>query len=193
MRRSRQDAAATRERIVEAASREFRLNGIAEGLEDIMKTAGLTHGGFYKHFESKSQLISEAVALAFDQLVDGLETAVDGKAAKTALASIVQQYLSPAMRDHVESACPLSAIGTELRRTGPETSAIVSKGIQRLISLIASQFPHLSPRQAKTRAHGIAAAMVGGIVLSRLARDKNLADSMLRDTREFILVSTGGS
>lgn len=76
MRRSRQDAAATRERIVEAASREFRLNGIAEGLEDIMKTAGLTHGGFYKHFESKSQLISEAVALAFDQLVDGLETAL---------------------------------------------------------------------------------------------------------------------
>jgi len=95
------------------------------------------------------------------------------------------------MRDHVESACPLSAIGTELRRTGPETSDIVSKGIQRLISLIASQFPHLSPRQAKTRAHGIAAAMVGGIVLSRLARDKNLGDSILRDTREFILASGG--
>jgi TetR/AcrR family transcriptional repressor of nem operon len=157
--------------MVKAASREFRLNGIAEGLEDMMKTAGLTHGGFYKHFESKSHLISEAVALA----------------------SIVQQYLSAAMRDHVESACPLSAIGTELRRTGPETSDIVSKGIQRLISLIASQFPHLSPRQARTRAHGIAAAMVGGIVLSRLARDKNLADSILRDTREFILASTGGS
>jgi TetR/AcrR family transcriptional repressor of nem operon len=193
MRRSRQDAAVTRERIVEAASHEFRLNGIAEGLEDIMKTAGLTHGGFYRHFESKSQLISEAVALAFDQLLEGLETAIDGKAAKTALASIVQQYLSPAMRDHVESACPLYAIGTELRRAGRETSEIVSKGTQRLISLIASQFPRLSPRQATTRAYGIAAAMVGGIVLSRLARDKNLADSILRDTREFILASSGGS
>jgi TetR/AcrR family transcriptional repressor of nem operon len=132
-------------------------------------------------------LISEAVGLAFDQLLDGLGTAVEGKAAKTALASIVQQYLSPAMRDHIESACPLSAIGTELRRTGPETSDIVSKGIQRLILLIASQFPDLSPRQAKTRAHGIASAMVGGIVLSRLAPDKNLADTILRDTRELII------
>src|SRR5260370_25985605 len=95
MRRSRQDAAATRERIVEAASREFRLNGIEEGLEDIMKTAGLTHGGFYKHFESKSQLISEPPALAFDPLVGWLQNPIEGKRTKTPPASILQSHFPP--------------------------------------------------------------------------------------------------
>ncbi len=191
MRRSREDAAATRERIVETASHEFRVNGIAEsGLADVMKTAGLTHGGFYKHFESKTQLISEAIALAFDQILDELEAAIDGKAPKAALATLVQQYLSPGLRDHVEGSCPLSAIGTELRRSDPKTRETVLKGMQRLISLIASQLTDLSPLQAKARAHGIAAAMVGGIVLSRLAHNKTLAGSILRDTRDFILGST---
>jgi TetR/AcrR family transcriptional repressor of nem operon len=191
MRRSREEAAATRERIVETASHEFRMNGIAEsGLADVMKTAGLTHGGFYKHFESKNRLISEAVALAFDQILDELEAAIDGKAPKAALATLVQQYLSPGLRDHVEDSCPLSAIGTELRRSDPETGETVLKGMQRLISLIASQLTDLSPRQARARAHGIAAGMVGGIVLSRLARNKTLAGSILRDTRDFILGST---
>lgn len=193
MRRSKQEAAATRERIVEVASREFRRNGIAEGLEEIMKAAGLSHGGFYKHFESKSQLLGEAVALAFDQLLDGLETSIGEKAGKDGLASIVRQYLSAPMRDHVEAACPLSAIGTELRRGGPEMGDIVSKGIQRLTSLIAGQFPRLSTRQARAQAHGIAAAMVGGIVLSRMERDKHLSDRILRDTREFILATTESS
>jgi TetR/AcrR family transcriptional repressor of nem operon len=189
MRRSREDAAATRKRVVETASHEFRTNGIAEGLADVMKSAGLTHGGFYKHFESKSQLVSEAVAFAFDQILDEFEAAIDGKADKAALATLVQQYLSSGMRDRVERSCPLSAIGTELRRTDLGTSDIAFSGMQRLISLIASQISDLSPRQAKARAHGIAAAMVGGIVLSRLARNKNLADSILRDTRELILAS----
>ncbi len=69
MRKSREEAAQTRKRIVEAASCEFRKNGIvATGLNDLMKAAGLTHGGFYKHFESKDQLVAEACAEAVEAI-----------------------------------------------------------------------------------------------------------------------------
>src|SRR6516165_352959 len=73
MRKSREEAAQTRRRIVEAASCEFRKNGIvATGLNDLMKAAGLTHGGFYKHFASKDQLVAEATTAALDALLEGM-------------------------------------------------------------------------------------------------------------------------
>ena len=190
MRKSRKDAAETRERIVEAASEEFRANGVAEsGLAQLMKAAGLTHGGFYKHFGSKDQLVAESVERAFDQTLGELQSSIKGKRPDAALATLVGEYLSADSRDHVETSCPLSAIGTELRRTDAGTAAIVRSGMERLTSLAAQQITGVSARQAKTRAHGIVAAMVGGIVLSRLARDRHLADSILRDTRKFILYS----
>jgi TetR/AcrR family transcriptional repressor of nem operon len=104
-----------------------------------------------------------------------------------ALATLVGEYLSAHSRDEVEKSCPLSAIGTELRRTDSGTAAIVRTGMERLISLVAQQITGVSGRQAEARAHGMVAAMVGGIVLSRLANDRHLADSILRDTRKFIL------
>jgi TetR/AcrR family transcriptional regulator, transcriptional repressor for nem operon len=190
MRRSREEAAATREHIVETASQEFRANGIAKtGLAEVMKTAGLTHGGFYKHFESKDQLLTEAVELAFDQILGEFQSSIQGKPPKAALATLVRQYLSAGLRDDVERACPLSAIGTELRRADPGTGEVVLNGMQKLVSLIAEQITDRPRRQARARAHGIASAMVGGIVLSRLARNRHLADSILRDTREFVLRS----
>ena len=110
-----------------------------------------------------------------------------GEAPDDALATLVTEYLSAHLRDEVEKSCPLSAIGTELRRTASGTAAIVRSGMERLISLVAQQITGVSGRQAKARAHGMVAAMVGGIVLSRLAHDRHLADSILDDTRKFIL------
>ena len=188
MRKSRQETARTREHIIKAASEEIRANGVAEsGLAGVMKAAGLTHGGFYKHFGSKGQLVTESVARAFDQVLGELQSSIKGKRPDAALATLVGEYLSAHWRDHVEKSCPLSAIGTELRRTDSGTAAIVRSGMERLISLVAQQITGVSGRQAKARAHGMVAAMVGGIVLSRLARDTHLADSILRDTRQFIL------
>ena len=80
MRKSREEAAQTRRRIVEAASCEFRKSGIvATGLNDLMKAAGLTHGGFYKHFASKDQLVAEASAAAVDALLEGMAAAADDR------------------------------------------------------------------------------------------------------------------
>jgi len=188
MRKSREETARTRERILDAASEEIRANGVAgSGLAGVMKAAGLTHGGFYKHFGSKDQLVTESVARAFEQVLGELQSSIKGKRPDDALATLVGEYLSTHLRDEVEKSCPLSAIGTELRRTDSGTAAIVRSGMERLISLVAQQITGVSGRQAKARAHGMVAAMVGGIVLSRLAHDRHLAESILRDTRKFIL------
>ena len=103
MRKSREEAAQTRKRIVTAAVGEFRKNGIvATGLNDLMKAAGLTHGGFYKHFESKDQLVAEASAEAVETMIEFVmkAAAADGNAA-------VATYLSTSHRDNPASGCPL--------------------------------------------------------------------------------------
>src|ERR1700689_1504982 len=111
VRKSREEAAQTRKRIVEAASAEFRKNGIvATGLNDLMKSAGLTHGGFYKHFDSKDQLVAEACAEAVEAIMGVM-------AAQPTMNAAVAAYLSARHRDNPASGCPLSAIGTELARS----------------------------------------------------------------------------
>src|SRR5216684_5274277 len=106
MRKSREEAAATRERIVDAAAREFRQNGIAEtGLNDLMQTAGLTHGGFFKHFESKDQVVGEAVKRSFEQCFADMVSSAEGKAPEAALSTLVTKYLSANHRDCIGEAC----------------------------------------------------------------------------------------
>src|SRR5262244_1986400 len=108
MRKSRIEAAKTRERIVTAAAAEFRQHGIAAtGLADLMKAAGLTHGGFYRHFASKDQLVAEATTAALDALLEGM-------AAHPTVSAAVAAYLSTRHRDNPASGCPLAALGGEL-------------------------------------------------------------------------------
>src|SRR3984957_2011925 len=103
MRKSREEAAQTRKRIVTAAATEFRKNGIvATGLNDLMKAAGLTHGGFYKHFESKDQLVTEACAEAVEKMIEYVSIAAAGG------TPVVETYLSTGQPDNPAAGCPLS-------------------------------------------------------------------------------------
>lgn len=184
MRKSREEAAETRERIVRVAAREFNESGIqSTGLTEIMAAAGLTHGGFYKHFSSKDQLVAEAVEKALERIMFSMEN----PRASRSLEKTVGAYLSKKHRDDAEEACPLAALGTELRHADQETRQVASKGIEQIISIIASHLPELSPKQARARAHAIVAAMVGSMMLSRIVTDKKLSETLLRDTKAFIL------
>ena len=189
MRRSREEAAATRQRIVDTASHEFRENGIAEtGLSELMGAAGLTQGGFYKHFESKDQLVGEAIERSFDQIIGELAASIKGKPPDAAFRAVVDGYLSAKHRDHSAEGCPLSALGTELRRSGEPIAEVTTEGMKRMIELIAEQLEAgVSPEQAKKRATAVLSAMVGGMVLARLANNARLSGTILRDVKEFIL------
>src|SRR5580704_9874980 len=100
MRRSKVETARTRERIVKAAGAEFRANGFSEAaLARVMAAAGLTHGGFYRHFASKDQLVLEACSKTISSLVAGLELLINGKPREQALPLLVHHYVSRAHRD----------------------------------------------------------------------------------------------
>ena len=180
MRKSRQEAAETRERIVSVAAREFNRSGIqSTGLAAIMEASGLTHGGFYKHFSSKDQLVAEALEKALERIHSSMED--------LSLKEIVGEYLSTRHRDSIEGACPLAALGSELAHVDGETREVASSGLEQIVTTIASQLRTLPPKEAKARAQAILAAMVGSMVLSRVVTDKALSESFLRDTKAFIL------
>jgi TetR/AcrR family transcriptional regulator, transcriptional repressor for nem operon len=188
MRKSRAEATVTRERIVDAAARKFRQNGLAEtGLNDLMQAAGLTHGGFYKHFESKNQLVGEAVRRSFEQTFAAMESSAEGKTPEASLSTLVTKYLSTSHRDRIGEACPLSSLGTELRRADKHTGDPATECLKAVISLVAEQITDVSPDEAKKRAQAIVAAMVGGVVLSRIANNAHLSEMILRETRKLIL------
>jgi TetR/AcrR family transcriptional regulator, transcriptional repressor for nem operon len=188
MRKSRKETAETRELILNTAAREYRQNGIAEtGLAEVMNAAGLTHGGFYRHFESKEDLVSQSLQRTFDQLFEGMDASGVGKTANDALAAIVNHYLSPGQRDHFERACPLAALGSELRRADDSTRDVVSSGVGQFVSILRKRIDRLPPRQAKAKATAMVSALVGGMVLARLVNDRTVSNSILKDTRDFIL------
>jgi TetR/AcrR family transcriptional regulator, transcriptional repressor for nem operon len=188
MRRSKADTARTRERIVETASKQLRRHGISDaGLSRLMAAAGLTHGGFYRHFASKDQLVTEACHNALLSLTDGLEAHMDGKSPNHALPLLLEKYLSRAHRDQPATGCVLAALGSELARSDAATRNAATNGFLRLAGLIVRQLKTSPPGEAQDRSLAIAAAMVGAITLSRIVTDAPTSNALLRATKNYIL------
>lgn len=178
MRKSRAEAAESRKRIVKAAAREFRAKGIvATGLADLMKAAGMTHGGFYKHFESKDQLVAEALAEAVEEAIGGMEARPTNDAA-------VAGYLSAQHRDNPASGCPLSAIGSELARTDAETRMAATAGFERLVRLLVGKS---KAKDARRRAMVAASTMIGAVTMSRVVSDPELSAEILSEVEQSLM------
>src|SRR5262245_5627440 len=138
MRYAAEHKASTRRRIVDGASAALRARGLAGvGVADVMREAGLTHGGFYAHFPSKDDLVAEAVDAAGEQSVRNLRKVVKRAAPGRAFKAIVDAYLSPAHRDRPERGCALAALGPELARESPSARRAVAGQIDGLLDLLA--------------------------------------------------------
>jgi TetR/AcrR family transcriptional repressor of nem operon len=171
MRKSREAAAETRKRIVRAAASKFRENGIgATALAELMKAAGLTHGGFYKHFASKDQLVAEATTVAVDTLLEEM-------AAHPTVGAAVAAYLSTDHRDNPASGCPLAALGGELARSDKKAREAATAGFVRLVDLLAGP---AGTAEARRRALVAAATMIGAVTMSRAVTDPGLSTEILR-------------
>ena len=184
MRRSREDTAATRKRIVHTASRLFRARGIAAvSVADVMSAVGLTVGGFYRHFESKDALVAEAIESA------SLETT--GKSAAAARAvdaqpgALIEAYVSQAHRDHPGTGCPVAALCADVAHEGRATRRTFTAALRRLLDTVALAVPGESDAAREQRLF-IAAAAVGSLVLSRATEDAALADAILAATRRTL-------
>lgn len=183
MRKSKEETAVTRRRIVETAAREFRRNGVsATGLADTMAAAGLTHGGFYRHFGSKEELVAEASEAAMQSTLDRAEAAANRAANKGRLQAILEAYLSSNHRDHPSEGCPLAGLGSELTRSNDETRKVITAQIENFLALIVAQMPRRKHEAAESRAILVLCAMVGAVTLSRIAADPELSSKILRET-----------
>ena len=188
MRKSKQEAAATRQRIIKAAAAAFRKNGIAgTGVSDLMGAASLTHGGFYRHFDSKDQIVAEACTAAVDSLVEQLAAAASGKSPQRGLKTIVEKYLSAAHRDEPANGCPLAALGSELARGDEGTRAAATHAFLKLVEVIAAQFGKTRPDVARRRALVAAATMIGALTMSRIVTDSELSASILQEAAKQLV------
>jgi TetR/AcrR family transcriptional repressor of nem operon len=190
MRKSKQEAAATRQRIIKAAAAAFRKNGIAgTGLSDLMAAAGLTHGGFYRHFDSKDQIVAEACTAAAESLVEQLAASASRKSPHQGLKTIVENYLSAAHRDEPADGCPLAALGSEMARGDERTRAAATQALLKLVGVIASQFGKTRPDVARRRALVAAATMIGALTMSRIVTDSELSAGILREAEKQLVNS----
>ena len=190
MRKSKTETAKTRERILQAASGQFLSHGITEaGLAQLMRAAGLTHGGFYRHFASKDQLVSEACSQAAQSLASGLKSQIEGKPPNRALALLVGKYLSRSHRDRPAIGCVVAALGSELARADAKTREAATEGFLALSRLIAGQLKNVSAKKAEVQSMAIAAAMIGAMTVARIVPDSRISNSILVGTREHILKS----
>lgn len=191
MRKSRKEAAETRQRIVQAASQEFRRNGIeGTGLSELMAAAGLTHGGFYNHFDSKEQVVEESITFGIDSMTESWRKTLLAEGSKKGLPKVITEYLSPALREDVADGCPFAALASDMARSSEPVRQATTAGFSRMIDLIASELPHLSPAAAKKEALWMFSSMVGAVVMSRVVTDPALSDSILRETRKHVLAAS---
>ena len=180
MKVSRDQMQANRSRILDEAGRLFREKGFESvGVAEVMKAAGLTHGGFYGHFASKDDLIAQTVAHVF-------EPAQTPDSAPLDLAAFVDAYLSPRHRTNVSSGCPTAALAGDVRRQGTEARWAMTHGVRSQLERIAAALSsELSP-EAQRDAVGAWSTLVGAVILSRSVEDDALAERILLDARAWI-------
>ncbi|MFD9004246.1 TetR/AcrR family transcriptional regulator [Streptomyces sp. NPDC059582] len=191
---SKAQAQENRKRVVATASRMFREKGTAVSIADLMKAAGLTHGGFHKQFASKEELVDEAIAHAFDEQAAAHSSAAHPAAAigehagehEAARRALIEDYLSLWHRDHAGDGCPVSGFAADLGRE-PEQAA-------RARPVYVSGVRNRAARLATGDDDGLAqlCTMVGALVLARATRDDPISEELLQAARTALTESGAG-
>jgi TetR/AcrR family transcriptional repressor of nem operon len=186
MRYPSDQAEKTRARIVDAAAEIMRERGPAGvGLAALMKEIGLTHGGFYAHFDSKDALVAAAVEHMFRSggLLD--RVSLEGQPERT-LRRFVNAYLSPEHRDVPGTGCPVAALASELHRLETGARRNYERGIERIVGHIAALVPRRSRAERERVATSIFAELVGALTIARAIVDREQSDAILADVRAVL-------
>ncbi|HTH99068.1 MAG TPA: TetR/AcrR family transcriptional regulator [Stellaceae bacterium] len=181
---SQADKALTHQRIVEIAARRFREKGLdGIGVADLMKEAGLTVGGFYKHFASRDALVAEAVAAARSAWYDDAKAAEEG-GPPLELDKMIDGYLSTAHRDAEGTGCVFSALAPDIARNGEATRAAALEQWAFNVGLIATLMASGDDADRRSRAILASCAMVGAVALARVARGTPQSQEILDTVKE---------
>lgn len=174
------------ERILEAAARALCRDGFAGvGVASVMKDAGMTHGGFYAHFESREALLAEAVEHAGAQSMRRLRERLRARVTDgaTPLSALVEEYLSEVHVNALDGGCPVAALGPDLQRGEPELRGASSRRVQQLIGLVEQSLP---PGSAPGSAMVVVSTMIGAVQMARMV-DSAQRSAMLRHCRDALI------
>ena len=191
MRYSREHKQETHDRIVRKASVRLREKGAhGIGVADLMKEAGLTHGGFYAHFDSREALVMEAFAYAMDRSMEHWRKLTDEAAPEKRLALVAESYLSTLHRDNPGHGCSIPALGAEIARESPKARKAFAGKLDEMIELLADYIPNLPRKAARKQAIATLATMAGTMLLARVAGSSELSDEVLKAGRDSALEGT---
>jgi len=174
---SSEHKAATRQRIIEAAGRRFKTDGIdGSGVATLMADSGLTNGAFYAHFDSKDDLVAAVVGDQVGRQVTELSELPPGR---VGLELFVRQYLSRAHRDHPDEGCPSAALLDEVGRCTGETKKAYTTGTKAILREICLRLSPEDPESARDVALSLFTMLVGSMQLARALSDRQLSNTVL--------------
>ena len=178
------------DKIVKDASRRVRAEGMnGAAVAAVMRDTGLTHGGFYKHFESKDALLTESLSEGFREIEDRLAEAAEEVGPEKAWRAVVKTYLSLEHCDRPESGCPMAALAPELARAGKEMRPRI---VGELLQYKGRMTPFMPGRRQADKERAffvIFSAMIGAVEIARLLPEPAMREKVLANVREFLLGS----
>ena len=191
MRYSKEHKQETHARIVKKASIRLREKGAhGIGVADLMKEAGLTHGGFYAHFDSREALVIEAFNYAMDRSTERWRKLAEETPPEKRFAAIVDAYMTTIHRDDPGHGCAVPTLGPEIARESAKTRKAFAARLDEMIEMMADQVPELPRKAARAQAIAALATMAGALVLSRVAGSGEFSEEILGVGREAALSRT---
>jgi TetR/AcrR family transcriptional regulator, transcriptional repressor for nem operon len=180
----------THQKIVKDASRRIRAEGITgTAVSAVMRDAGLTHGGFYKHFGSKDELLMESLIEAFQEIADRLAHVGEQSQPKMAWKAIVKTYLSLEYCDHVEYGCPLTALAPELARVDKTMKLQIFEELKKYKSRMLPFMPGQRTADKERAFFFIFSTMVGATEIARMLPEPAMRKKVLASARDLLLRS----
>ncbi len=188
MRYSKEHKLETHAKIVRKASVRLREKGAhGIGVADLMKDAGLTHGGFYAHFDSREALVIEAFVDAMDRSTERWHKLAEQTPPEQRLSTIVDSYLTSVHRDDPGHGCAIPTLGAEIARESPKTRKAFAAKLEQMIDFLALQIPEVPRQAARKQAMAVIATMIGTLVMARVAGNGEFSDEILDAGRDAVL------
>ncbi len=180
----------TRERILRTASRHFRRRGgRGVGIAELMSKLDLTHGGFYKHFDSKEELLAEAIANAFDETESRFTEAVSKAKPGTELKTLIENYLSLEHCANPGEGCPMAALASEIGRFPRAVRTEIDRAIKRRVKRTARFLPGASEKERERNCMALLSGMIGTVNVARALVDPEARRTVLEASKDFYIKS----
>jgi len=190
MRYSTEHKQETRERIVRTASRHFRRRGgKGVGIAELMSKLDLTHGGFYKHFNSKEELLVEAIAKAFDETESRFTEAVSKAKPGTELKTLIEYYLSLEHCSNSADGCPMAALASEISRFPRAVRAEIDRAIKRRVKRVAGLLPGATEKERERNCMALLSGLIGTVSVARAVVDPEVRKAVLDASKAFYIKS----